>query len=80
MEDKILVRTEYPFGKCKTYRLPDGKLEYHLPFLVVDETSEDGLRIDFLVTTDWNEIKKKLREIWRPTSQEDLAWYFQNVV
>ena len=63
------MREYYPFGRCPTYRLENGELEYH--FSVADETGDK--LIEFVV--NWQGLKVLLKEFWCPVRSSDIDYY-----
>lgn len=60
----FLFRENYHFGKMLSYQNKKGDKVYLL---------------DGKVWVTWPDVIKELQESWRPTGQEELAWYYQNV-
>lgn len=66
-DQKTFIREHYPFGRCPTYRLPNGELEYHY-YQVLDEYAGRWLILD------WEGLRAILRDEWTPVAAEDIMW------
>jgi len=64
-----LIREYYPFGRCPTYILESGEIEYH--FSVYDDTNDKMI----VFKVDWEGLKVLLKEFWCPVKSSDIDYY-----
>jgi len=67
----FLYRENYWFGKCPSYQNKNGDKV----ILNRGWEEEDGKA----KWVTWEQLKRVLKDQWRPVGREELAWYHQNI-